>query len=531
MTTGTTGITATLGSVVSTSDTLRVTAATLVSIAVTPVSPSVANDLTKQFTATGTYSDNSTQNLTSLVTWASSNLRVATISASGLASALTPGTAGITATLGTVVSTSDTLTVTPATFNVAAGTSFTVPSGNYAGGTTFNVGAGATVTIDAGTFTGGVVFNLGTGAVVNIIDSPTFSGTLTGGGGGTVQRRQRPTLRRHRWTDAQLRRQHVPVDRRADGSRQREPDQPGHDDHHRHRWTSTTTACSTTSARSSRPAPAICSSARTASFPATLENEAGGCYLLEGDGGLTEISDSGSAPGQTSLINAGIIRKTAGTGTSSLSVSGLDHQHRHHRGRFRDDLARCVAGHQPALRQHADRRHLERRRTAPRSSSPAARPSPATRPGWHSAGAGRRITGIAGLASNSGTFTVTNGAHFTTAGDFTNSGSLTVGPGSILTVAGNFTQTSTGTLNDQIGGTPASGLFGQVDVTGTATLAGTFNLTLVNGFSPSSGQTFDVMSFASATGNFTSFSGLSPFFTESLGSTGLDLDGCRDPGG
>ena len=57
-------------------------------------------------------------------------------------------------------------------------------------------------------------------------------------------------------------------------------------------------------------------------FPTTLKNEAGAYYLLEGDGGLTEISDSGSVPGQTSLSNAGTIRKTAGTGTSYFSVLG-----------------------------------------------------------------------------------------------------------------------------------------------------------------------------------------------------------------
>jgi uncharacterized protein YfaP (DUF2135 family) len=59
-------------------------------------------------------------------------------------------------------------------FNVAAGTSSTIPGGTYSGGSTFNVGAGATVTIDSGTFTGGAVFNLGAGAVVNIID-PGYS--------------------------------------------------------------------------------------------------------------------------------------------------------------------------------------------------------------------------------------------------------------------------------------------------------------------------------------------------------------------
>ena len=72
-------------------------------------------------------------------------------------------------------------------FNIPAGTTFSVLDGTYLGGTTFNVGAGATVTIDAGTFTGGAVFNLGTNAVVDIVDSPSFSGTLTGTGTGTVQ--------------------------------------------------------------------------------------------------------------------------------------------------------------------------------------------------------------------------------------------------------------------------------------------------------------------------------------------------------
>ena len=43
---------------------LTVTAATLQSIAVTPANPSIAKGLTQQFTATGTYSDSSTQNLT-----------------------------------------------------------------------------------------------------------------------------------------------------------------------------------------------------------------------------------------------------------------------------------------------------------------------------------------------------------------------------------------------------------------------------------------------------------------------------------
>ena len=69
---GSTTITAASGSI-SGSTTLTVTPATLVSIEVTPANPSIAKGTSKQFTATGTYSDNTTQNLTTAVTWSSSN--------------------------------------------------------------------------------------------------------------------------------------------------------------------------------------------------------------------------------------------------------------------------------------------------------------------------------------------------------------------------------------------------------------------------------------------------------------------------
>ena len=60
----------------SASTTLTVTAATLVSIAITPPTPSIALGTTQQLTATGTYADNSTQNLTTSVTWASATISV-----------------------------------------------------------------------------------------------------------------------------------------------------------------------------------------------------------------------------------------------------------------------------------------------------------------------------------------------------------------------------------------------------------------------------------------------------------------------
>jgi len=92
---------------VSGSTTLTVTAPipVLTSIAVTPANPSILVGGTQQFTATGTFSDNSTQNLTNAVMWSASdatNSNVASISNTapnqGLATGNSPGTATITAT-------------------------------------------------------------------------------------------------------------------------------------------------------------------------------------------------------------------------------------------------------------------------------------------------------------------------------------------------------------------------------------------------------------------------------------------------
>ena len=93
----------------------------------------------------------------------------------------------------------------------------------------------------------------------------------------------------------------------------------------------------------------------------------------------------------------------------------------------------------------------------------------------------------------------------------------------MLTVHGNFAQSAPGALDDQIGGTPGSGLFGKMAVSGSATLGGLFNLSLVNGFTPVVGQSFPVLSFGSETGNFASLSGLKSVLSESLTSTSLGL--------
>ncbi len=105
----------------------------LSSIAVTPSAPTIPQGTSEQFTATGTYSDSSTQNLTTQVTWASATASVSTINAGGLAQGLTPGTSNITAKQGAVTSPAALLTVTGAThFAVSA-------PGSVIAGTAFNV--------------------------------------------------------------------------------------------------------------------------------------------------------------------------------------------------------------------------------------------------------------------------------------------------------------------------------------------------------------------------------------------------------
>jgi acid phosphatase type 7 len=93
------------------------TSSSLVSITVSPSNPSILVGKTQPFTATGNYSDNSTQDLTTTVTWSSSNTAVATISNSagtqGQATSLATGSTMIMATSGTI-SNSTTLTVTAA---------------------------------------------------------------------------------------------------------------------------------------------------------------------------------------------------------------------------------------------------------------------------------------------------------------------------------------------------------------------------------------------------------------------------------
>lgn len=76
---------------------------TLISIEITPVEVSIGIAKTEQFTAIGTYSDESTRDITSSVIWFSSNPFIATIApTTGLATGITLGSSQIVAFLGDI---------------------------------------------------------------------------------------------------------------------------------------------------------------------------------------------------------------------------------------------------------------------------------------------------------------------------------------------------------------------------------------------------------------------------------------------
>ena len=91
----------------------------------------------------------------------------------------------------------------------------------------------------------------------------------------------------------------------------------------------------------------------------------------------------------------------------------------------------------------------------------------------------------------------------TLAANLVNAG--TVSPGNSaggITIEGNYTQQSTGVLEIQLGGTTAGTQYDQLTVTGTATMAGTLNVSLIDGFIPQVGDSFTILPYGIRSGGF-----------------------------
>jgi hypothetical protein len=113
-----------------------------------------------------------------------------------------------------------------------------------------------------------------------------------------------------------------------------------------------------------------------------------------------------------------------------------------------------------------------------------------------------------------GTLVLSNGSQLDGSGTLT--GNLTngavVAPGTndatgVITVTGNYAQTVAGTLNAALGGTGTAVSVDQLIVGGSASLAGTLDLSLLGGFTPSAGEAFTIMQFASSNGTFAAVNG------------------------
>lgn len=118
------------------------------------------------------------------------------------------------------------------------------------------------------------------------------------------------------------------------------------------------------------------------------------------------------------------------------------------------------------------------------------------------------LTAASGLTVQGGSLVGkgTLAAHVTSNGSITTGDSAT-NPG-VLTVSGAFTQSSTGVLNTPIGGT-ATGTFGQLAVANGVSLNGTLSLSLANGFVPTIGLAFPLISGSAVSGQFATVNGTS----------------------
>jgi hypothetical protein len=149
-------------------------------------------------------------------------------------------------------------------------------------------------------------------------------------------------------------------------------------------------------------------------------------------------------------------------------------------------------------------------------------------------GTGSKYTQTAGTTTDDGSLTLpssgalslNSGSLFgkgTITGAVTSSGTITPGDSSfttgILTDKGAYTQNSAGVLDISIGGTTVGTQFDQFAITGAATLKGALNVAEIDGFTPTLGETFDIMNFASKAGVFSSCNGHSGGTSCSINST------------
>ncbi|MGO9606457.1 MAG: beta strand repeat-containing protein [Candidatus Binataceae bacterium] len=183
---GNTTIMATLNGIVG-SATVTVSAATLSSITITVPVATIAKGTTTQLTATGNFTDGSTQDLTNLVGWTSADNTIAQVSdavgSKGLVTGINLGTTTIMATLNGIVgsatvtvsaATLTSITITPPDPSIAKGLQVQLTAiGNFTDGSTQNL-------------THQVGWTSAANAIAQVSNRATSAGLVTGINPGTT---------------------------------------------------------------------------------------------------------------------------------------------------------------------------------------------------------------------------------------------------------------------------------------------------------------------------------------------------------
>jgi uncharacterized repeat protein (TIGR03803 family) len=250
---------------------------------------------------------------------------------------------------------------------------------------------------------------------------------------------------------------------------------------------------------------------------ATIDNAAGATVDLTDNGRVTQV-------GGGTFTNAGTLEKSGGTGTSTISTTTLSNTGTVAVAGGTLDISATVtqvSGHTLT------------------GGSWTVTGSPAGHARLHITSAGRYTTlGSAAAVTLSGpnasfpnvrglviidrgaSFSLLDGATFTTARALRNKGSLTLSPGSVLTVGGNFVEQPAGTLAIELGGTDAAPTFAQlVSTTGTVALAGSLSVTST--VAPVVGTSFEVLDNGGNSAISGTFAGLAEgaTFTATVGGT------------
>jgi hypothetical protein len=237
----------------------------------------------------------------------------------------------------------------------------------------------------------------------------------------------------------------------------------------------------------------------------TLSIAKQGTYNIQNDSGIA----AGFGPGGI-VVNQGTITKTAGTGVFTISTA-LDNTAKVNVSTRTVDVTGAVSQVNGTTLAAGTWQVVSSATVV--STLSFASPANLSQIGPGAtvslSGPNAAFTNLAGITSNAGNLAITQGLVFTTSGSFTNSGILTLGVADTFDVSGNYTQTPGGTLTISINGRPGSGQFGAVVSSGAATLGGTLVVKVPSSFTPTVGDSYVIVTYASETGTFGTIKGLS----------------------